>query len=105
MALLGQAIHSDEYGVIAVTLGEFHDQVNQDNLPSMVWDTVGQELPHWGCQKYLCSITEVAAFHVLSNIMSHTRPPVVAHYQFGRFPPSQMSSHWGVVVGLYNVML
>jgi len=30
---LGQAIHSDEYGIIAVTLGEFHDQVDGDNLP------------------------------------------------------------------------
>ena len=28
VGLLGQAIHSDEYGVIAVTLGEFHDQVD-----------------------------------------------------------------------------
>jgi len=27
-AQLGQAIHSNEYGVIAVTLGEFRDQVD-----------------------------------------------------------------------------
>ena len=104
MGPLGQVIHSDEYGVIAMTLGEFRDQVNQDNLPSMVWDMVGHELSNWGCQKHLRLVTEVTAFHILGNIMSHTRPPVVAHYQFGHFPPSQMSSHRGVVVGLYNVM-
>ena len=46
-----------------------------------------------------------AAFHILSNIMSHARPPVVACYQFGHLPPSQMSSYWGVMVDLYNVML
>ena len=102
---LGQVIHGDGYGVIAVTLGEFHDQVDQDNLPATVWDMVGHELSHWGCRKRLRSVTEVAAFHVLSNVTSHTRPPVVAHYQFGRFPPSRVSSHRGVVVGLHNVML
>ena len=97
-------IQGDKYGVVAMTLGEFHDQDNQDNLPSMVWDTVGHELSCWGCQKCLHSVTEVTAFHILSNIMSHTRPPVVVSYQFSRFPPSQMSSHQGVVVGLHNVM-
>ena len=101
---LRQAIHGDEYGVIAMTLGEFRDQVDRDNLPAMVWDTVGHELSRWGCRKHLRSVTEVAAFHVLSDITSHTRPPVVARYQFGRFPPSRVSSHWGVMVGLYDVM-
>ena len=89
MGSLGQAIHSDEYGVIAMTLGEFHDQVDGDNLPLTVWDMVGHELSCWGCQKCLRLVTEVTAFHILSNIMSHTRPPVVARYQFGRFPPSR----------------
>ena len=88
MGPLGQAIHGNEYGVVAVTLEKFHDQVDRDNLPAMVWDTVGHELSSWGCWERLCSVTEVAAFHVLSNIMSHTRPPVVVRYQFGRFPPS-----------------
>ena len=68
VGLLGQAIHSDKYGVVAMTLGGFRDQVNQDNLPLTVWDMVGHELSHWGCQKRLCSVTEVTAFHVLSNI-------------------------------------
>ena len=104
MGLLGQVIHSDKYGVIAVTLGEFCDQVDRDNLPSTVWDMVGHELSRWGCWKHLCSVTEVAAFHVLGNITSHTRPPVVAHYQLSHLPPSQMSSHWSVMVGLYNVI-
>ena len=80
-----------------MTLGEFCDQIDQDNLPSMVWDMVGHEL--------LCSVTEVTAFRILGNIMSPTRPPVVACYQFGHFPLSQMSSYQGVMVGLYNVML
>ena len=47
-------------------------------LPSTVWDMIGHELSRWGCQKCLGLVTEVAAFHILSNIMSHTRPPVVA---------------------------
>ena len=97
MGPLGQAIYGDEYGVVAMTLGEFCDQVDQDNLPSTVWDMVGHEL--------LRSVTEVTAFHILGNIMSPTRPPVVACYQFGHLPQSQMSSHWSVMVGLYNVML
>ena len=80
MGLLGQVIHGDEYGVVAMTLGEFCNQVNQANLPLTVWDMVGHELSHWGCQKCLRSVTEVAAVHILSNIMSHTRPPVVACY-------------------------
>ena len=68
-----------------MTLGEFHDQVNQDNLPLMVWDVVGHEFFSWGCQECLHMVTEVTAFHVLSNIMSHARPPVVVCYQFGHF--------------------
>ena len=102
---LGQTIHGDKYGVIAMTLGEFRDQVDQDNLPATVWDTVGHELSCWGCQKCLRSVKEITAFHILSNVTSHTRPPVVACYQFGHFTPSQVSSHQGVVVGLHNVML
>ena len=102
---LGQVIHGNKYGVVAVTLEEFHDQVDQDNLPVTVWDMVGHELSHWGCRKRLHSVPEVTAFHILSNVMSHTRPPVIACYQFSRFPPPQVSSHQGVVVGLHNVML
>ena len=104
VGLLGQVIHGDKCRVIAMTLGEFRDQVDRDNLSSMVWNTVGHDLSHWGCQKHLHSVTEVTAFHILSNIMSHARPPVVAHYQFGHFPLSQMSSYQGVMVGLNNVM-
>ena len=88
MGPLGQAIYGDKYGVIAMILREFCDQVDRDNLPSMVWDTVGHKLSHWGYRKRLCSVTEVAAFHVLGNITSHTRPPVGACYQFSRLPPS-----------------
>ena len=88
MGPLGQVIYGNEYGVVAMTLGEFCDQVDRDNLPSMVLDMVGHELSCWGCWKRLCSVTEVTAFHVLGNIMSHTRPPVVPHYQFGHLPLS-----------------
>ena len=88
MGPLGQTIHGHEYGVVAMTLGEFRDQVNRDNLPSMVWDVVGHEVSHWGCQECLHLVPEIAAFHILSNIMSHARPPVVVCYQFSCFPPS-----------------
>jgi len=40
-ARLDKRSTSDKYGIIAVTLGEFHDQVDRDNLPPMVWYMVG----------------------------------------------------------------
>ena len=105
MCLLGQAIHHDEDGIIAVTLGKFCDQVDQDNLPSMVWDAVGHEFSRWGFRECLHLVTEAAAFHILSDVSSHAQPPVVSGYQFSCLPLSQVSSHWGVVVGFHNVVL
>ena len=49
--------------------------------------------------------TEVTPCHRLSNVMSHTRPPTVKCYQLSCFLLAQMSSQWGIVVGLHNVML
>ena len=64
MGPLEQAIHGNEYGVIAITLGEFCDQVDQDNLPPMVQDAVGHVFP--------LGLLEMSSFGYRGYNPSHT---------------------------------
>jgi len=88
VGLLGQAIHSEEYGIIAMTLGEFRDQVDRDNLPPTVWIRFGISFPAGLVGNVFVRLQRSQALHILSDITSHARPPVVTCYQLGRLPPS-----------------
>jgi len=89
--------------VVALAWGQFHYQIDQDDLPVMIWDPIGHELACGGCWKGFHVIAKATAFHIVCHIVAHPRPPKVVHDEFCCLPPSGVSSYWIVLVRFDDV--
>ena len=65
---------------------QFFDQIDQDDLPSMAWGSIGHVLPCQRSWEALHPIAQVTTFNVLCHIATNPWPPEVAGVKFCHFP-------------------
>ena len=66
------------YGIISLGLQQFSDSDNGKDLPTVAWDPVWGELPHFLHQKGFAVVTGITSCYVAGNIVGDAQPPVVA---------------------------
>src|SRR5882672_4075670 len=103
VSLLGQTVYHYHDSIIASARQYFRDQIDRDDLPTMIWDSIGHELAGGQRREGLRAITQVATLYVVRYVTTHPRPQKVTGNEFSRFPSSRVSSYWVIVVGFHNV--
>ena len=78
MCLFGVQIHNIHDSIVSSTNRETSDEVDRDDLPRLRRGFMGLELANGFTGEDLGSLTFGTGVHIMSNVCSNTRPPVVA---------------------------
>jgi len=91
-------------GPFGEAVDHYHDEIDRDDLPVMIWHSIGHQS---SCQRGgagLHVVTQVAALHTLHYIAAHAWPPEAACYQVCCLLLARVTHYWGVMEGGHYVV-
>ena len=97
MSLFPHRINYIHDGIMSMQVWKLYNEVYTDDIPAILWDGERVKLSSWTMPLNLSPKAEVTCLSILTNVVGHLWPLVVAGDKFQCLPAPSMSSNFGVM--------